>query len=108
LPQESLKTQAQHAREAVAIVKQQLAHVSAMATKAEEGASISEQSFEKFVRENTDRKQKLQDADRVAAATELLSKHARAHTEKDELLLQLQVKYLALFNDRVLLRCAGH
>ncbi len=86
-----MKAQTHHARDAVALVKQQQAHVLAMANKAEESAAISEQSYEKFVRENADRKQKLQDSDRIAAASELLSKHTKAHTDKDDLLLQLQV-----------------
>jgi hypothetical protein len=89
--QECLKVQTQHAREAVGAVKQQQAHVLAMAAKAEDAATISEQSYDKFVRENTDRKQKLQDSDRIAAAADLLAKHTKAHTDKDELLLQLQV-----------------
>jgi hypothetical protein len=86
-----LKAQTHHAREAVALVKQQQAHVLAMASKAEDSAAISEQSYEKFVRENADRKQKLQDGDRIAAAAELLAKHTKSHTDKDDLLLQLQV-----------------
>ncbi len=89
--QECLKVQAQYAREAVALVKQQQANVLAMACKAEDSAAISEQSYEKFVRENTDRKQKLQDGDRIAVAADLLAKHTKSHTDKDELLLQLQV-----------------
>ena len=83
--------QTQHAREAVGVVKQHQAHVLAMAMKAEDAASISEQSCDKFVRENTDRKQKLQDGDRIQATADLLAKHTKAHTDKDELLLQLQV-----------------
>jgi len=86
-----LNVQTQHAREAVGVVKQQQAHVLAMAMKAEDAATISEQSYDKFVRENTDRKQKLQDGDRIQAAADLLAKHTKAHTDKDELLLQLQV-----------------
>jgi hypothetical protein len=89
--QECLKAQTHYAREAIALVKQQQGHVLAMAIKAEDSAAISQQSFEKFVRENADRKQKLQDSDRIAAAAELLSKHTKAHTDKDDLLLQLQV-----------------
>ncbi len=87
--------QTHHAREAVGVVKQQQAYVLAMATKAEDAASISEQSYDKFVRENTDRKQKLQDSDRIAAAADLLAKHTKAHTDKDELLLQLQAAHPA-------------
>ncbi len=86
-----MKAQTHHAREAVALVKQQQAHVLGMASRAEDSAAISEQSYEKFVRENADRKQKLQDGDRIAAAAELLAKHTKAHTDKDDLLLQLQV-----------------
>ena len=89
--QECLKAQTHHSRQAVALVKQQQALILAAASKAEDAAAISEQSYEKFVRENTDRKQKLQDTDRIAAATDLLTKHTKAHTEKDELMLQLQV-----------------
>jgi len=94
--QESLKAQTQHARDAVARVKQQQLHIIAQASRAEEGASISEQSYEKFLRENADRKQKLQDTDRIAAAADLLAKHTKAHTDKDELQLQLQVHLLRL------------
>jgi len=76
-------------------VKQQQAHIIAQANKAEEGAAISEQSYEKFLRENAERRQKLQDTDRIAAAAELLAKHTKAHTDKDELQLQLQVRSLS-------------
>jgi ABC-type Mn2+/Zn2+ transport system ATPase subunit len=73
-----LKVQTQHAREAVGVVKQQQAHVLAMAMKAEDAVTISEQSYDKFVRENTDR---------IQAAADLLAKHTKAHTDMDELLL---------------------
>ena len=93
--QESLRAETQHARDAVTRVKQQQAHIIAQASKAEEGAVVSEQSHDKFVRENTERKQKLQDSDRIAAAADLLAKHTKAHTDKDELQLQLQVRSLS-------------
>jgi hypothetical protein len=89
--QESLKVETHHGREAVAGVKLQQQHVLAAACRAEDAAAISEQAYDKFVRENADRKQKLQDSERIAAAADLLQKHVKAHTEKDELLLQLQV-----------------
>ncbi len=77
-------------------MKQQQTLILAAASKAEDAAAISEQSYEKFVRENTDRKQKLQDTERIAAATDLLTKHTKAHGEKDELMLQLQVRVFSL------------
>ncbi len=94
-----------HGREAVLGVKQQQQHVLAAACRAEDAAAVSEQAYEKFVRENADRKQKLQDTERIAAATDLLQKHIKVHTEKDELLLQLQVRPLP---PPPMQRCAAH
>ena len=99
--------QTQHAREAVGVVKQHQAHVLAMAMKAEDAASISEQSCDKFVRENTDRKQKLQDGDRIQAAADLLAKHTKAHTDKDELLLPLLLEQLPTPQVRPRIRSAA-